>query len=103
MMDLEKDSAVRDNPAAQRFELDVDGALAVALYRIEGDTMMFTHTEVPPRLRGRGIASKLVRGALDAARARGMRVMPLCSFVAEYIRRHTEVQDLVDPAGRRRS
>jgi uncharacterized protein len=93
-------STVRDNPAARRFELDLDGDVAIAAYRIDGNTMMFTHTEVPARLRGRGIASTLVRGALDAARARGMRVMPLCSFVAAYIRRHPEVQDLVVPANR---
>jgi predicted GNAT family acetyltransferase len=98
---MDESSKVRDNAAAHRFELDVDGALAVALYRVDGDTIMFTHTEVPARLQGRGIGSKLVRGALDAARARGLRVVPLCSFVADYIRRHPEVQDLVDPARRR--
>jgi 2'-5' RNA ligase len=96
-------SAVRDNPAARRFELDIDGALAVAQYRLDGDTILFTHTEVPARLQGRGIGSRLVRGALDAARARGLRVVPLCSFVADYIRRHPEVKDLVDPAARRRT
>lgn len=99
---------VRDNPAARRFELDADGQLAIAVYRVDGDTMTFTHTEVPASLQGRGIGSKLVRGALDAARARGLRVVPLCSFVADYIRRHpevqdlAEVQDLVDPASLRR-
>jgi predicted GNAT family acetyltransferase len=80
----------------------VEGELAIALYRVDGNTMMFTHTEVPARLQGRGIGSRLVRGALDAARARGLRVMPLCSFVADYIRQHPEVQDLVDPASLRR-
>ncbi len=101
-MDLDKPSGVRDNPAARRFELDVDGERAVAFYRVEGDTMLFTHTEVPARLQGRGIGSRLVRGALGAARARGLRVRPLCSFVADYIGRHPEVQYLVDSAGVRR-
>ncbi|HEX2114717.1 MAG TPA: GNAT family N-acetyltransferase [Alphaproteobacteria bacterium] len=93
---------VRDNPPARRFELEVDGTLAIAMYRLDGNTMAFTHTEVPARLQGRGIGSRLIRGALEAARARGLRVIPLCSFVADYIRRHPEVQDLVDPAGVRR-
>jgi hypothetical protein len=101
-MDSGARSAIRDNTAARRFELDVDGELAIANYRIDGDTILFTHTEVPPHLQGRGIASRLVRGALEAARARGLKVVPLCSFVADYIRRHKEVQDLVDPASLRR-
>ena len=101
-MGFDRNSTVRDNAAARRFELDADGDLAIALYRIDDDTMIFTHTEVPARLQGQGIGSRLVRGALDAARARGLRVLPLCSFVADYIRRHPEVQDLVDPARPRR-
>lgn len=101
-MDSGTHSTVRDNPAARRFELDAGGDIAIANYRIDGDTILFTHTEVPARLQGRGIGSTLVRGALDAARARGLKVVPLCSFVADYIRRHKEVQDLVDPASLRR-
>jgi predicted GNAT family acetyltransferase len=95
-------SEVRDNAAAGRFELEADGGLAVANYRVDGNTMVFTHTETPPRLQGRGIASRLIRGALEAARARGLRVLPLCSFVADYIHRHPEFQDLVDPESLRR-
>jgi len=100
-MDSGAQSTIRDNATARRFELDVDGELAVANYRIDGDTILFTHTEVPPHLQGRGIASRLVRGALEAVRTRGLKVVPLCSFVADYIRRHKEVQDLVDPASPR--
>jgi len=95
-------SEVRDNVAAKRFELETEGGLAVANYRLEGDTMMFTHTETPRHLQGRGIASRLVRGALENARARGLRVRPLCSFVADYIRRHPEFQDLVGSGSPRR-
>jgi uncharacterized protein len=95
-------SEIRDNVAAKRFELETEAGLAVANYRLDGDTIMFTHTETPARLQGRGIASRLVRGALEAARARGLRVVPLCSFVADYIRRHPEFQDLVDPGALRR-
>jgi predicted GNAT family acetyltransferase len=100
-MNAEGASSVRDNAAARRFELDIDGALAVAMYRLDGGTITFTHTEVPARLRGQGVASRLIAGALQSARERGLRVLPLCSFVADYIRRHPEVEDLVDPAYRR--
>lgn len=88
-------SSVRDNPAAHRFELDVEGETAVANYRLDGDTMVFTHTETPQHLQGRGIASALVRAALEMARARGLKVVPRCGFVADYIRRHPEFRDLV--------
>jgi predicted GNAT family acetyltransferase len=57
--------------------------------------MTFTHTETPQRLRGRGIASRLVHGALEAVRARGLKVVPRCSFVANYVARHREFDDLL--------
>lgn len=95
-------SEVRDNAAASRFELEAEGGMAVANYHVDGNTMLFTHTETPPPLQGRGIASRLIRGALETARARGLRVLPLCSFVADYIRRHPEFQDLLDPDSLRR-
>lgn len=88
-------SPVRDNPALARFELDIDGHIAVANYRVAGDVMTFTHTEVPVQLRERGIGSELVRGALEAARARHMKVQPRCSFVGNYIARHPEFRDLL--------
>ncbi|NVO17110.1 MAG: N-acetyltransferase [Rhodoplanes sp.] len=91
---------VRDNPALSRFELGTGDDLAVAAYRMSGDTITFTHTEVPPALRGGGLASRLVRGALDQARARGLRIVPLCSFVAAYVARHPEDRD---PASDRRA
>jgi predicted GNAT family acetyltransferase len=89
---------VRHNEAASRFEADVDGRLAVAAYRRDGEVLLLTHTEVPPAAQGRGIAAALVKSALDWARAEGLRVRPLCSYVAVYMRRHPETQDLL--AGR---
>jgi uncharacterized protein len=86
---------VRDNPAESRFEAAVGGALAVAEYRREGDRLAFTHTVVPPELEGQGVASALIRAALAQARERGLRVVPHCSFVAAYIERHPETQDLL--------
>ena len=86
---------VRDNPACSRFELAIRDAVAVATYRREGDTLVFTHTEVPETLRGGGVASRLVRGALEAARSRGLRVRPVCPYVAGFIDAHSEYRDLV--------
>jgi predicted GNAT family acetyltransferase len=88
-------SSVRDNSARSRFELDADGATAFANYRLADGVITFTHTEVPPALGGRGVGSALVKGALDAVRARGLKVKPLCPFVRGYIERHPEFQDLL--------
>jgi predicted GNAT family acetyltransferase len=88
--------SVRNNPDKGRFELDVDGELAVSNYRIRGDTIYFTHTEVPEAAAGRGIGNILARVALDYARANRLHVVPRCKFVAAFIRRHPEYQDLVE-------
>lgn len=87
--------AVRDNKAEQRFELGAGDHLAVANYRLAPGVMTFTHTEVPEELQGRGIASKLIRGALEGARAQGVKVVSRCSFVSAYLQRHPEFNDLV--------
>jgi predicted GNAT family acetyltransferase len=89
------DQPVRHNPAARRFEAEVGAHLAVAEYALADGRMTFTHTFVPPELRGRGLAEKLVRAGLDLARSEGRRVVPQCSYVATFISRHPEYQDLV--------
>ena len=86
---------VRDNQALHRFELDVDGHTAVAYYQRDGGVITFTHTEVPAALRGQGIASRLMHGVLETARAEGLKVVPRCSFVAAYLNRHPEFNDLL--------
>jgi predicted GNAT family acetyltransferase len=86
---------VRDNPALNRFELDVDGHTAVSYYRLSPGVITFTHTEVPQELSGRGIGSELARGALEAARARGLKVVAKCPFIAAYIAKHPEFGDLL--------
>jgi len=86
---------VHDNKALHRFEMGTGGATAVAYYALTPGVITFNHTEVPEALRGRGIASRLVRGALEAARAAHLKVVPRCSFVAAYLARHPEFSDLV--------
>lgn len=88
-------SAVRDNPALSRYELDAEGQIAVANYRRADGVITFTHTEVAPELAGRGIGSRLVHGALDAVRAEGLKVASRCTFVSRYLMRHPEFNDLL--------
>ena len=88
-------AAIRDNRAQNRFELDVDGAVAFANYRVTRSAVIITHTETPRALRGRGIASELVRGALELIRADGLKVIAGCGFVADYLRKNPEYADLV--------
>lgn len=77
--------AVYDNVAHSRFELAVEGGLALATYRRTADTVIITHTETPPALRGRGIATRLVEGALAMIRAENRKPIAGCSFVADYM------------------
>jgi uncharacterized protein len=87
--------SVRDNRAEQEFVLDEGGERAIAAYQREGGTITFTHTVVPPAIEGRGVGSKLIRGALDQVRDEGLRVVPQCRFVRAYIDRHPEYRDLL--------
>jgi predicted GNAT family acetyltransferase len=88
-------AGVRDNKSQHRFELDVEGAVAFANYRLGPGSVIITHTETPPALRGRGIASKLVQGALEMIRADGLKVVAGCGFVMDYLQKHPEFSDLV--------
>ena len=86
---------VRDNKALKRFELDVEGGVAFANYRLTPSAVVITHTETPRALRGHGIASELVSGALALIRADGLKVVGACGFVVDYLRKHPEYQDMV--------
>jgi predicted GNAT family acetyltransferase len=86
---------VRDNKTRSRFELEVEGGVAFANYRLTPPAVIITHTETPPALRGRGIASELVEGALALIRADGHKVIAGCGFVVDYLRKHPEHADLV--------
>ncbi len=89
------DVTVTDNEAARRYEAHVDGQLALLQYRRSGDRLDLVHTEVPEELEGQGIGGALARFALEDARSHHWTVIPSCPFVASYIRRHSEYQDLV--------
>lgn len=86
---------VRNNEKLRRYELVVDDAVAgIADYHVDGETLVFPHTEINPRLRGQGLGEQLVRGALDDARRRNAKVRPLCWFVVEFMDNNPEYADL---------
>jgi predicted GNAT family acetyltransferase len=86
---------IRNNTALGRFELEVDGQLAVAYYRMTPGVITFVHTEVPQALSGQGVATKLIRGALEMVRAQGLKVVPQCPFVSAFMGKHPEYNDLL--------
>jgi predicted GNAT family acetyltransferase len=89
------EETVRDNPAAHRYELSVNGHVAFIAYKTMPGGLVFVHTEVPDALGGRGVGGRLVNGALTDMRRRGLKVRPDCPFVAGYVQRHPEFQDVV--------
>lgn len=96
MSDAAADVSVVENPDAARYEASVSDALAgTCEYELSGRVVTFTHTVVSPEFEGRGVGSALARRVLDDARARGQSVVPACSFIAAYIRRHPEYAGLV--------
>jgi Predicted acetyltransferase len=94
---MSDDLVVRHNREAGRFESDVDGGVAFIAYTIDGDDITFTHTEVPKEAEGKGIAGKIVAVALAYARDAKLRVIPKCSYVASWLKRHAEYEDIVHP------
>ena len=88
-------SDIIDNKAQHRFELEVDGHLAASYYKIDDGVITFLHTEVPPELGGKGIGSRLIKGALDQVRAKGLKVIAECQFVKGFIGKNPAYQDLL--------
>jgi predicted GNAT family acetyltransferase len=89
---------VTDRPNELRYEIEVDGRVAgFLLYRVEPGVLELVHTDVDPRWEGKGVGATLVAGALDDVRGRGLTVRPYCPFVAAFIRRHPEYEELVAP------
>jgi predicted GNAT family acetyltransferase len=84
-----------NNTTHHRYELAVEGHLAATYYEIADGVITFTHTEVPPELGGKGVGSKLIKGALDQVRAEGLKVIAQCPFVKAYIDKHPDYADLL--------
>jgi predicted GNAT family acetyltransferase len=90
---------VSDNREEHRYEIHDGSSLAgFAAYRRRGDTVVFTHTEIETPFEGRGLGSQLIQSALNDVRRQHKTVMPLCPFVASYMRRHLDYADLLDPS-----
>ena len=99
-MSSAEEVSVHDDREASRFEAQVGGEHAgFAVYERAAGEVRFTHTEVDGAYEGQGVGSALVRGALDAVKSEGLRVVPQCSFVAGYIEQHPdEYGELVEGA-----
>ena len=90
------ETTVVDVPERGRFEVRVgDRVVGLASYHVDNGLMTLPHTEVDPSMGGRGLGKALVSAVLDAARERGLHVLPYCSFVRHYIQQHPETLDLV--------
>lgn len=88
-------SAVKDNPAKSRFELEEEGMVAFADYRKRDGVYMVPHVESPVPLRGQGTAGRLMEGMLALIRAEGSKIRPICPYAVAYIARHKQHQDLI--------
>jgi predicted GNAT family acetyltransferase len=94
--------AISAHPAQHRYEAHLDGELAGYVeYSLVGESILFSHTEVLPAFEGQGLGGTLARHVLADARAQGKQVIPVCQFVAGYIRKHREYVDLVSEASQR--
>lgn len=83
---------VRHIPGRGRFEIRVNGHIAELTYTLHGETIIFTHTGVPPDLEGQGVGRKLVMAGLEYARENRLKAESLCWFVTRYLQRHPEYQ-----------
>jgi predicted GNAT family acetyltransferase len=87
---------VADAPERDRYEVSIDGeVVGFSAYRARPGLIAFVHTEVDERFEGRGLGDRLIRFALEDARARGLAVLPFCPFVKAFIEGHREFQALV--------
>ena len=92
------DITITNRPEQHRYEATIDGDLAgYCEYNLLSEAIMFTHTEVLPAHEGQGVGSAIARHVLDEARAQGQHVIPVCQFIAGWIRKHRDYADLVRP------
>lgn len=87
--------AVGNNTEAHRFEAVVDDETAFSQYRLRDGLIIFVHTIVPPALEGKGVGGALARAGLAFAREQSLKVVATCSFIAGFIAKHPEYQDLL--------
>ena len=84
-------STVTENRHQHRFELNTEGKLSIVNYeQVDDETLALTHTEVDPSLEGQGVGSHLVLGVLEFAERNNLKIVPLCPFVAVYVKRHPD-------------
>ena len=86
---------VTDNPSHSRFELAEDGGTAFANYHLNGDVLTIPYVESPPALRGKGTAGRLMEGVVAQARARKLKIVPVCGYAVSWFQRHPEHGDLL--------
>ncbi len=91
--DLSKVEVVH-NPALKRFELQLGDQIAMVKYILSSSEIIFTHTEVPEAFEGQGIASKMAKAAVEYAKAQGLRIRPMCPYMAAWIKRHPEYHSI---------
>ncbi|CAN7422069.1 GNAT family N-acetyltransferase [Phenylobacterium sp. LjRoot225] len=91
---------IRDNAASRRYELAVDGEMAVVTYNLNAPNLMITETLVPQQLEGRGLASRLAKHVIADAKLRGLVILPVCPYFSAYLQKHPEHADVVHPTYR---
>jgi predicted GNAT family acetyltransferase len=92
---MAKTPEIEHQEAKQRFVLLAEGLESELTYKRSGDVIIFDHTKVPPELQHRGLANQLAEAALGYAREWNLQVDPQCRFMAVYIERHRQWQDLL--------
>ncbi len=85
---------VLHNPAQKRFEIQIGDQIAMVKYILGSSEIIFTHTEVPEAFEGHGVAGKMAKVAVEYAKAQGLRIRPMCPYIAEYIKQHAEYQSI---------
>jgi hypothetical protein len=91
---------VVEDDAAQRYNALLGAEMAgFVTYRGRGERRVLVHTEVDPQFEGRGVGSRLVKGVLEDLRGRGIRAQVLCPFITDYLKRHPDYSDVVEPRG----
>lgn len=92
---MEKKHTLVDNAQEKRYEFDLGDDIAIIEYINAQGFMVLTHTEVPVKYEGQGIGAELVRAVLEDVRAKQVKIIPQCPFIAQYIYRHPEWADVV--------